>query len=105
MLLLIGCQEDSTGTHADEPEAPDPGDVVEPPDLGDDSSRPTATIVSPTDGSLVAGGTSTVFEAEVGDAQDPPSLLSVEWTSSLDGAARLRRDLLDRPAGQLPVRG
>ena len=46
---------------------------------------PSAEILQPADGAVVLGGEPTVFEGTVSDVQDPPTVLSVEWTSSLDG--------------------
>ncbi len=49
-------------------------------------SPPEITITSPATGSVLEHGTTTTWVASVSDAEDTGPLLTVQWTSSVDGA-------------------
>lgn len=63
-LALAGCQENKVGVF---------------------NTPPNASIVSPPDGTSVAGGSLVEFWGLVGDDQTDPADLTVLWNSSLDG--------------------
>ncbi len=47
---------------------------------------PTATILDPADGAVLAGDVTTLLNGVVTDDVDNPEILTVSWTSSVDGA-------------------
>ena len=49
------------------------------------NNPPTVSIASPLSGSVATAGDPVLFDATVGDAEDAPNELSVEWTSDIDG--------------------
>ena len=49
------------------------------------NNPPTVSIASPLSGSVATAGDPVLFDATIGDAEDAPNELSVEWTSDIDG--------------------
>lgn len=81
LLVVCGaCSEHAVKTLEDEDRPPDSGVDPDPP-----ADAPTCAITAPADGALIAAGEATVLAATVGDAQQAPESLGVEWASDHDG--------------------
>ncbi len=53
--------------------------------VGPPRQEPSAMLLEPGEGDVVAEGDTVTFEAAVSDGQDAPDLLGIEWTSDVDG--------------------
>ena len=63
------------------------------------NAAPSAEIIAPVDGGSFYSDTPVVFEAVVGDVEDPPDALTVTWDSSVDGILPL--DTVPTSSGQI----
>ncbi len=53
--------------------------------VGPPRQEPSAMLLEPGEGDVVAEGDTVTFEAMVSDGQDSPDLLAIQWGSDLDG--------------------